>query len=67
MSEMIYGSKKLESFYLRTWLTEGGLLRTVLRLRQLTLRTINIDTITQVKLWPDHGSPGVWRMGRVSV
>jgi len=31
--EMIYGSKKVEAFFLKTWLTQGGLLRTILRLR----------------------------------
>ena len=29
--EMIYGTKKFEAFYLKSWLTEGGMLRTILR------------------------------------
>ena len=29
--EMIYGNKKFEAFFLRTWLTEGGMLKTILR------------------------------------
>jgi len=31
--EMIYGTKKFEAFYLKSWLTEGGMLRTILRVR----------------------------------
>jgi len=31
--EMIYDSKKMEAFYLATWLTEGGMLRTIMRIR----------------------------------
>jgi len=31
--DMIYGQKKFEAFFLKTWLTEGGMLRTILRLR----------------------------------
>jgi len=31
--EMIYGEKKVEAFFLRTWLTQGGMLRTLLRIR----------------------------------
>ena len=31
--EMIYESKKMEAFFLSTWLTEGGMLRTILRIR----------------------------------
>ena len=30
---MIYESKKMEAFYLATWLTEGGMLKTILRIR----------------------------------
>lgn len=29
--DMIYGEKKFEAFFLRTWLTEGGMLKTILR------------------------------------
>lgn len=32
--EMIYGNKKVEAFFLRTWLTEGGMLRTLMRIRR---------------------------------
>jgi len=32
--DMIYGKKKFEAFFLKTWLTEGGMLRTILRLRK---------------------------------
>jgi len=32
--EMIYGQKKFEAFFLKTWLTEGGMLKTILRLRK---------------------------------
>jgi len=38
--EMIYGQKKIEAFFLRTWLREGGFLKTLLRIRscfQLTM------------------------------
>jgi len=31
--DMIYESKKMEAFYLGTWLTEGGMLKTILRIR----------------------------------
>ena len=31
--EMIYHQKKVEGFFLRTWLTQGGLVKTILRLR----------------------------------
>jgi len=31
--DMIYESKKMEAFFLRSWLTEGGMLKTILRLR----------------------------------
>ena len=30
---MIYESKKMEAFYLATWLTEGGMLKTIMRIR----------------------------------
>ena len=29
--DMIYGKKKFEAFFLKTWLTEGGMLKTILR------------------------------------
>jgi len=32
--DMIYGKKKFEAFFLKTWLTEGGMLKTILRLRK---------------------------------
>jgi len=31
--DMIYQSKKIEAFFLRTWLTEGGMLKTIMRIR----------------------------------
>ena len=31
--DMIYHGRKVEGFFLRAWLTEGGFIRTVLRLR----------------------------------
>ena len=30
---MIYESKKMEAFYLLTWMTKGGILRTIMRIR----------------------------------
>ena len=29
--EMIYGNKKFEAFFLKSWLTEGGMIKTILR------------------------------------
>ena len=31
--DMIYHEKKMEGFFLKTWLTRGGMIRTILRLR----------------------------------
>ena len=39
--DMIYESKKMEAFFLGTWLTEGGMLRTILRIRSCFKRTMH--------------------------
>jgi len=32
--DMIYGDKKFEAFYLKSWLLDGGMIRTILRVRK---------------------------------
>ena len=39
--DMIYDSKKMEAFFLGTWLTQGGMLRTILRIRSCFKRTMH--------------------------
>lgn len=39
--EMIYSSKKIEAFFLKSWLTEGGLIRTILRIRSCFALTMS--------------------------
>ena len=39
--DMIYESKKMEAFYLASWLTEGGMLKTILRIRSCFKRTMH--------------------------
>ena len=36
--DMIYGKKKFEAFFLKTWLTEGGMLKTILRWRNKNIQ-----------------------------
>jgi len=39
--DMIYEGKKMEAFYLASWLTEGGMLKTILRIRSCFKRTMH--------------------------
>ena len=38
--DMIYQSKKMEAFYLTHWVREGGMLKTILRIRSCFKRTM---------------------------
>merc|ERR1711970_458615 len=38
--DMIYGSKKMEAFYLSNWTREGGMLKTILRIRSCFKKTM---------------------------